>query len=58
VISFVEKESLAERKLNADVVEENDWICFDSTLINKDGQLLESGDSSDFWMHVKKTGSS
>ncbi len=35
-------------------VEENDWICFDATLVSKDGRPLENEIVSDFWLRVKK----
>ncbi|MFH0898446.1 MAG: trigger factor [bacterium] len=54
VIAFVNKESIPERKLNVDTVEENDWICFNAMLTGRDGRVLEKEIAGDFWMRIKK----
>lgn len=54
VIQFLEKEAISTKKLNLETVEDNDWVFFSATLLNKDKMLLPKTFPTTMWIKVKQ----
>lgn len=53
VMQFIEQQATAAKKQSNDVIEENDWVCFESTLLRRDCSIIHDGLTSCFWMKIK-----
>ncbi|MFH1461967.1 MAG: trigger factor [bacterium] len=49
---FTKRESNLFKKNNLDIVEEDDWILFESNLVNEKNQILLESCKSDFWIKI------
>jgi len=52
VIAFIENRQNQTKKIQANVIEENDWICFSAQMLNKENDQLSSNLCGLFWLHI------
>lgn len=60
VTLFIKRETIQQKKINFDTVEENDWVLFQAELVNNKNQTILSNYSGHFWVkinnkYIKKT---
>ncbi|MBY0353805.1 hypothetical protein K2W90_05575 [Candidatus Babeliales bacterium] len=53
VVQFMDKETISERKQNHSLIEEGDWVCFQTTLFNKKNEQVSKNLVSTFWIKIK-----
>jgi len=53
VVQFVEQQVSETKKQNPDLIEENDWACFEATLLTSDLTPIHPSLVSCFWIKVK-----
>lgn len=54
VVNFMSKEAVSDKKQTNEIVEENDWVCLKSTLVDRAGQPIEKEVAGIFWIRIKK----
>ncbi|MBM3887354.1 hypothetical protein FJ364_05490 [Candidatus Dependentiae bacterium] len=54
VINFLEQEAVSVKKLNQDIVEEQDWVNFEATLCDETGTIAQPRIVTNFWINVKQ----
>ncbi|MFH1831855.1 MAG: hypothetical protein ABH827_03545 [bacterium] len=54
VVNFMGKEIISDKKQQSEIVEESDWVCLKSTLVDRAGQFLDKEVSGIFWIRIKK----
>ncbi len=54
VINFLDQEIAEVKRLDAEKVEEQDWVFFDTSLCDVDGKIFEPRIESNFWINVKQ----
>ncbi len=53
VTQFISQKAVSPKKQKMDLIEEEDWVCFSATLLDKNNMPLEKKLTSSFWIKVK-----
>ena len=55
VVQFVEQQVSESKKQNPDIIEENDWVCFEATLLKSNLMPINQSLTSCFWIKIKNS---